>query len=71
MAVLSGPSSETRRLRDALEPVAHVVEDGELKSGAGVVMVFPIHSFPTVIVLSDGMVRRAGTTTQEVALETA
>jgi hypothetical protein len=71
VAVLSGPPSEIRHFREALEPMAHVVEDGDVKSGAGVVMAFQVHSFPTLLVLEGGVVRRAGTTAREVALETA
>lgn len=71
VAVLSGPPEVLAGYRAELEPVAHVVEDGMVKSGAGMVMAFQIHSFPTVLVLADGAVARAGTTVEEAALVSA
>lgn len=71
VVVLSGPPDVLGDFRAQLEPVSHVVEDGMVKSGAGVVMAFQIHSFPTVLVLAGGVVARAGTTVEEAALAPA
>lgn len=68
VVVLSGPPDVLRDYRTQMEPVAHVVEDGMVKSGAGVVLAFQVHSFPTVLVLAGGVVARAGTTVDDVAL---
>ncbi|MGI5216058.1 hypothetical protein, partial [Plantactinospora sp. CA-290183] len=69
VVVLSGPSAEGNRYRKVLGPVAHVVDDGYIKSGQGVVRTFKVHSFPTMLALGGGVVRRAGTTLAELALE--
>jgi hypothetical protein len=71
VVVLSGPPEVLADFRTELEPVAHVVEDGMVKSGGGVVMAFQVHSFPTVLVLAGGAVARAGTTVEEAALTPA
>jgi hypothetical protein len=71
VVVLSGSADACSHYRSALEPVAHVVEDGPVKSGAGVVRAFRLHSFPAVLVLSGGTVRRSGMTAREVELAAA
>jgi hypothetical protein len=71
VVVLSGSPAACAKYRQAMEPVAYVVEDGPVKESGSVVRALRVHSFPAVLVLGGGVVRRSGMTAAEVAPATS
>jgi Redoxin len=69
VAVLRGPVEGCAEYAAALAPVARVIEDGDTKF-TGVTMALAVYSYPAVLVVGDGVVRRAGMTVRDVALAT-
>jgi hypothetical protein len=67
IAVLHGPAGECAEYEAALTGVARVVRDGDEKLG-GLTNALAVRSYPAVLVVGGGVVRKAGMTMRDVEL---
>jgi hypothetical protein len=67
VVVLSGSPVEWPEYRRELAGLARIVQDGDERTG-GVATLFGVRSYPAVLVVGGGVVRRAGMTASDVAL---
>jgi hypothetical protein len=71
VAVLSGDAAGWPEYLMALSGLVRPVENGDdVPKGASVADVLGVHSYPAVLVLGGGVVRRAGMSAADVALTT-
>jgi hypothetical protein len=67
VVVLSGSPDEWPEYRRELAGLARIVQDGDERKG-GVATLFGVRSYPAVLVVGGGVVRRAGMTASDVTL---
>lgn len=70
VVVLSGAPDDWPHYRGELSGVARIVQDGGERKG-GIAGLFGVRSYPAVLVVGGGVVRRAGMTASDVALAPA
>jgi hypothetical protein len=66
VVVLIGPPADCADYEVLLSPLARVVQDGDAKTG-GLAPLFGVRSYPAVLIVGGGVVRKAGMTVADVA----